>query len=60
MDFSDLNKMWLNFQLYHSVSYGYIIPPHVKYLTALIVIGTGNKLFSILQVVLINRLESHG
>ena len=59
MDFSDLIKVWLNFQLYSSVSSGDVIPPSVKHLTALIVIDTGNKLFSILQGYLITRLESH-
>lgn len=50
----------LNFQLYPSVSPGDVIPLSVKHLTALIVTDTGNKLFSILQVDLITRLESHG
>lgn len=36
MDFSDLIKAWLNFQLYPSFSSGDVTPPRVNDLTALI------------------------
>lgn len=60
VSFSGFIKMWLNSWLCSSVHPGDDIPPSVKYLTALVVIHTGNKLFSFLQVDLITRLESHG
>lgn len=58
--FCGLIEVWLNSWLRPSVSPGDDIPPRVKYLTALVVIHTGNKLFSFLQVDLITRLVSHG